>query len=622
MCGIVGSISHKPISADWIKAALGVISHRGPDSEGHWKSEDRKIHLGHRRLSIIDLSVSGNQPMHFEAAEISIVFNGEIYNHLELKDDLVTKGHSFISKSDTEVLLHAYAEYGISFLSKLNGMFAFCIVDNKMGKVYLCRDRAGEKPVFYSFIDDTLSFCSELKGLIKDPSFIRTVDYAALDCLFAYGFIPGDLCIYKMAKKLPPAHLLEFNMFEKKIVVRPYWKLPANSAGLGYGLMDQDIKDGLSDLLKDAVSKQLIADVPVGILLSGGIDSSLITAYASMTSSDLRTFTVSFPGEKKYDESSHAKLVSKHFGTKHTEIEGTKLTPNLLDLLAWQYDEPMIDTSMLPTYMVTNLVRQHCTVAIGGDGGDELFGGYDHYSRLLWVASKFGNKLPIFFRKGVSSIAENMLPIGFKGRVWLQSLSEDFVSGLPLIAKLFDEQSRKQMMRHNIYWEPVAEIRRTLRMPTNSSLLQRATRMDFCNFLPEDILVKVDRASMLNSLELRAPFLDMRVIEFAFSKVPDYLKTNSNHKKIILKQLAKEILPPQFDFNRKQGFNVPIGTWIRTGEWKEFFEDTLLGGETIFFNREFVKKVYNSHLNGNENSERLFGMVMFELWRKKYQVSL
>ena len=621
MCGIIGSISSKPISADWIKDALTIISHRGPDAEGLWVSEDKKIHLGHRRLSIIDLSVLGNQPMHFDDAGTSIVFNGEIYNYLELKKDLIQKGHSFITMSDTEVLLHAYHEYGISFLNRLNGMFAFCIVDKKKGKAYLCRDRAGEKPIFYSYIGDTLSFASELKGLIQNPSFVRKVDYTALDCLFAYGFIPGDLCIYKMAKKLPPAHLLEFDIFEKTLVVRRYWELPSFSEDLDYSLKDDDIKNELNRLLKDAVSKQLIADVPVGVLLSGGVDSSLITAYASMSSSNVRTFTVSFPGEEKFDESRHAQLIARHFGTKHTEIEGTKLTPDLLDLLAWQYDEPMIDSSMLPTYIVTNSVRQYCAVAIGGDGGDELFGGYGHYNRLLWIASKLGTKMPILLRKGISKVAENMLPIGFKGRVWLQSLSEDFVSGLPLIATLFEARFRRQMMTHANHWELVAESSRAKRLPTNSSLLQRATRMDFCNYLPEDILVKVDRASMLNSLELRAPFLDKRVIEFAFSRVPDRLKTNTTHKKIILKQLAKDILPPHFDFKRKQGFGVPVGNWIKSGEWKTFFEDTLFGKEQIFFNRKIVKKVYNSHLNGNENSERLFAMVMFELWRKKYQVS-
>ena len=619
MCGIIGAISVKPFDGSWIKKGLKKMEHRGPDAEGYWHSEDNTCYLGHRRLSIIDLSNLGNQPMHLKEESLSIVFNGEIYNYKELKEQLKEKGHSFKSKSDTEVLLHAYVEYGIDFVSKLNGMFSFCLVDKKENLVFLVRDRAGEKPLFYSYDNGNISFASELKGLIENPSFDRNVDRESLDCLLGYGYIPGDLCIYKKAKKLPPAHILSFNIKNNKLNVYPYWKLPDLNTSLTNTKSDDIIKNELNELLKDSVNKQLIADVPVGVLLSGGVDSSLITAYASMCSNNVKTFTVTFPENKKFDESAHARLIANHFGTNHTEIEGSILTPYLLESLAMQYDEPMIDSSMLPTYMVSNLVKNHCTVALGGDGGDELFGGYGHYSRLLWMAEKLG-PIPKNIRQGISMFAKN-LPIGFKGRIWLQNLGENFDSDLPLIATLFEDKFRESLMTKNFNWDIVAEQKRKARVPNASSLLQRATRMDFYNYLPEDILVKVDRASMLNSLELRSPFLDHRIIDYAFSSVPDNLKCTSSQRKIILKNIAKDILPSEFDFERKQGFGVPLGKWIRGGEWKTFFGDILLYGNDSLFNKKTVEKIYKSHMNGNDNTERLFSLVMLELWRKKYKVN-
>lgn len=619
MCGIIGNISNNSVDGSWINNGLKKIAHRGPDDEGYWASDDHRFHLGHRRLSIIDLSSSGKQPMHFEQASLTIVFNGEIYNYQEIKDQLISEGHTFKSKTDTEVILHAYAQYGMNFVNKLNGMFAFCLLDQRNEKVFLCRDRAGEKPLFYSYHQGVLSFASELKGLIENPQIDKSLDYTSLDCLLAYGFIPGELCIYKNIKKLPPAHILSYDIKNGSIKVERYWELPSLNSDLYKDKSDEEIKQGLSDLLFDSVKRQLIADVPVGVLLSGGVDSSLVTAYASRAKSNIQTFTVTFPDNKKFDESHHAKLISSHFNTRHTEIEGTSLKPDLLNTLAWQYDEPMIDSSMLPTYMVTNLIRKYCTVAIGGDGGDELFGGYGHYSRLLWMAKKV-EPIPNIFRKGVSIFAKHFLPIGFKGRVWLQNFGADFEKGLPLIATLFEAPFRETLMTKNSRWELVAEYYRSLRIPDNTSLLQRATRMDFYNYMPEDILVKVDRASMLNSLELRAPFLDHRVIEYAFSSIPDRLKATENKRKIILKQIAKDLLPREFDFDRKQGFGVPVGTWIRSGEWKEFVGD-ILNSDGGFFNKKAVENIFKSHMNGNENTERIFSLVMFELWRKAYNIS-
>lgn len=620
MCGIIGSISSKSVDGEWVRKGLKQIVHRGPDAEGFWCSEDQTAVLGHRRLSIIDLSDLGKQPMHFEDASLSIVFNGEIYNYIDVRDELKSRGHSFKSQSDTEVLLHAYVEFGIDFVNKLNGMFAFCLLDKKNNRALLVRDRVGEKPLFYSFTDGVLNFASEIKALMENPKFDKTVDYKSLDCLLTYGFIPSDKSIFLHTRKLQPGHMIIFDLGASEVTQKQYWILPEFDTTPSNQKPIEELKYDLNLLLKDSIRRQLVADVPVGVLLSGGVDSSIVTAYASQVTKSVKTFTVSFPQNKKFDESNHARLIAKHFHTDHIEIEGITASPDLLNKLAYQYDEPMIDSSMIPTYIVTNLIKKYCTVALGGDGGDELFGGYGHYSRLLWMAEKV-KYFPTPFKTATSLFAKFFLPIGFKGRIWLQSLGDDLDKGLPLIATLFESQFRKSLMTKDIKWELLAESMRQSQIPLDPSLLQRATRMDFYNYLPNDILVKVDRASMLNSLELRAPFLDYRVIEYAFKHVPDEFKASPRMRKGILKGIAKDLLPSEFDFERKQGFSVPLGSWIKTGQWKEFFEDTLFSNNDNFFDLKTIETIYKSHLKGNENTERLFALVMLKLWKQAYGIS-
>ena len=592
--------------------------HRGPDDAGEWWSVDGRVGLAQRRLAIIDLSPAGHQPMHDASGTLSIVFNGEIYNFADLREELIAKGHSFRSHSDTEVILAAYSEWGTDCLSRFNGMFAFALFDARQHTVFLARDRAGEKPMFYHQANGVLRFASELKALLADPALTRRIDPVALDCYLAMGYVPGDRCMLQGFNKLPPAHALLFDLQTGQVKIWRYWQLPELATAQGT-LEEAALLDELEALLEDAVRRQMVADVPVGVLLSGGVDSSLITAMAVRASSQVQTFTIGFPSHGMLDETEHARLIARYFGTRHTELMAEDATANLLPRLARQFDEPMVDSSMIPTFLVSQLVRQHCTVALGGDGGDELFGGYGHYSRLQWMQKKLG-LMPLPLRNSIALAAEKLLPVGVKGRNWLQSLGVDLEKGLPLNASCFDATMRGRLLAAQSDWHAQAEDVLRSRIPVHPDLLQRATRMDFSNYLAEDILVKVDRASMLNSLELRAPFLDYRVIEFAFGKVPSHLKATAQDKKILLKRLTARVLPPEFDRQRKQGFSIPLGEWLKGGAFRALFNEVLRDPECSF-DAGSVDSLLRGQDRGRSNSERLFALVLFELWRREYEVT-
>jgi asparagine synthase (glutamine-hydrolysing) len=595
------------------------MTHRGPDGAGEWWSRDGRVGLAHRRLAIIDLSPAGHQPMSDASGTLTIVFNGEIYNHTELRAELFAKGESFRSQSDTEVILAAYREWGTDCLLRLNGMFAFALYDARSRQMFLARDRAGEKPLFYHLANSTLRFATELKGLTADSALRRRIDAEALECYLTMGYVPGERCILEGFRKLPPAHALRYKVDTAAVQVWRYWKLPQQVVSPA---SDDELVGEFEALLEDSVRRQLVADVPVGVLLSGGVDSSLTTAMAVRANSKVKTFTIRFPGYGSYDETEHARLIARHFGTEHIELEAEKTTVDLLPMLARQFDEPIMDSSMIPTYLLSKLVRQHCTVALGGDGGDELFGGYEHYSRLLWLQSKF-EFVPFPLRRKLASIA-GLLPVGFKGRNWLQGLAADLHSSLPLIASYFDARSRKSLLRPDLVATlALVDSPESIwlsRMPHSADLLQRATRMDFENYLAEDILVKVDRASMLNSLEVRAPWLDHRLIEFAFARVPSTLKASSNRRKILPKLLAKRLLPPEFDLQRKQGFSIPLASWLSGKEWGGYFRDVLLDSKDGLFNERFVRQLLEGQERGRANGERLFALVLFELWRREYEI--
>jgi asparagine synthase (glutamine-hydrolysing) len=622
MCGIVGIASVFPQSHRvWLTTARDTLTHRGPDNAGEWWSEDGRVGMAHRRLSIIDLSTAGHQPMRLQGRDSTIVFNGEIYNFRELRAELELCGYSFRSHSDTEVLLAAYEAWGTDCLSRLNGMFACALFDARRQTLFLARDRAGEKPLFYHLANGTVYFASELKALMANRELSHRIDPAALDCYLAMGFVPGDRCILQGFNKLPPAHALSFDMIQGAARVWRYWQMPELDPASANSTVDQTaLLDELEVLLEDAVGRQLVADVPVGVLLSGGVDSSLVTAMAVRRSNNVRTFTIGFPGHGAMDETAHARLIARHFGTEHTELVAESTTADLIPRLCRQFDEPIVDSSMIPTWLVTHLVRQHCTVALGGDGGDELFGGYGHYSRLLWMQEGLG-RIPRPLRKLTALVAERLLPVGLKGRNWLQELEADLHQGLPLIASYFDATTRRKLMAQYPCYALVAEAIRRDRVPRHVDLLQRATRMDFNNYLAEDILVKVDRASMHNSLEVRAPLLDYRLIEFAFGKVPSHLKATAQDKKILLKRLAARLLPPEFDRQRKQGFSIPLVQWLKAGPFRDLFWDVLTRPDCLF-DRRTVQGLLKGQDRGFSNGERLFALVQFELWRREYGIGL
>jgi asparagine synthase (glutamine-hydrolysing) len=619
MCGIVGAGGTAPESdRRWLSLGRDALTHRGPDDAGEWWSDDGRVGLAHRRLSIIDLSPLGHQPMHMHERGLSIVFNGEIYNHHALRDELAGLGFAFRSHSDTEVLLAAYAAWGEECLCRFNGMFAFALYDATQQKLFLARDRAGEKPLFYRLANGSVQFASELKALLANPANPRRIDVEALDCYLAMGYVPGERCMLQGYNKLPPAHALRFDLQSGHADVWRYWHLhelmPVQAP-----LDEAALLDELESLLEDAVRCQMVADVPVGVLLSGGVDSSLVTAMAVRSSSQVQTFTIGFPGHGKLDETEHARLISRHFGTHHTELMAEDATADLLPRLARQFDEPIVDSSMIPTFLVSQLVRQHCTVALGGDGGDELFGGYGHYSRLQWMQQNLG-WMPFALRRGIALSAEKCLPVGFRGRNWAQGLGVDLDNGLPLIASCFDATTRRSLLRAYADWPLVAEAVRKARVPANPDLLQRATRMDFTSYLAEDILVKVDRASMLSSLEMRAPLLDYRLIEFAFGKVPSRLKATATEKKILLKRLSARLLPPEFDQQRKQGFSIPLADWLKGGTFRKLFNEVLRDPQCRF-DAGTVDSLLCGQDKGHSNGERLFALVLFELWRREYAVT-
>ena len=618
MCGIVGVGSTQPLhNRHWLALGRDAMVHRGPDDFGEWWSSDGRVGLAQRRLSIVELSSAGHQPMLNVFGSLSIIFNGEIYNHGDLRNELTGKGYLFRSHSDTEVILAAYQQWGEACLTHFNGVFAFVIFDAKRSLLFMARDRAGEKPFFYYHATGEIRFASELKALLADVKLPRKIKPESLDCYLAMGYVPGERCLLQGFNKLPPAHALIFDLNSGHSKIWQYWQLPEFSVDTN-PLSSTSLLDEFESLLEDAVRMQMLADVPVGILLSGGVDSSLITAMALRTSSQVQTFTIGFPGYGNLDETEHARLISRHFGTRHIELMAHSVTADVMPKLAHQFDEPIADSSIIPTFLVSQLVRQHCAVALGGDGGDELFGGYEHYSRLMRIKGAL-RVVPSFVNREIAHSAEKFLPVGFKGRNWMRGLDVNIDNGVQMVSSYFDFTTRGRLMRAHPGWPLIAESLMQDRIPVNSDLLQRSMRMDFSNYLAEDILVKIDRASMLSSLEMRAPFLDYRLVEFAFGKVPTSLKASKQEKKILLKKLAARILPPEFDRQRKQGLSIPLGSWLKIGTFNNLFNEVLRDPQCSF-DAKTIDHLLRGQEMGRSNGERLFALVLFELWRQDYGV--
>jgi len=624
VCGIIGLVCKKGIiDRGWLSKGRAMLLHRGPDDSGEWWSPDGNVGFGHQRLAIIDLSHTGHQPMEDGTGQYVAVLNGEIYNYIDLREDLRKSGHLFHTCSDTEVLLEAYKKWGTDCLEHLTGAFAFAIYDGVSRTLFLARDRAGEKPLFYKISDDRFVFSSELKALMADPDFSRKLDLDALDHYFAYGYVHGEQTILKGTYKLLPGHAMLFNMKTHSVNIWRYWALPENSPLHGESI--ENLTNELEIHLVEAVRRQLVADVPIGILLSGGLDSSLVTAIAARsTSKPIKTFTISFPGHSSFNEGPYAKLVADFFGTDHNELVAEPASISLLPQLARQFDEPIADHSIVPTSILANLVGKSVKVALGGDGGDELFGGYSHYTYLQKI-ERLRYYIPEKIRNGVSLFASYVLPVGTRGRNHLIGLRGDAARSISAINLYFDEVSRRRLLSPlyaNMAYSLISpESKKAIYVDPSLNIIQNIARTDFYTTLADDYLVKSDRASMLHSLELRSPFLDHKLIEFAFERLPDSLRATLNERKILLRRLGKRMLPKSLDIKRKQGFSLPLAVWFK-GEWGKYMKSVLMESDPMIFDRKVIEELIKAQFRGFANADRLFALTMFELWRREYKVTV
>ena len=611
MCGILGSLSlNKKIDAGTMKSALDLMIHRGPDSDGMWMSPSENIWFGHRRLSILDLSDLGTQPMVSFDGTLVIIFNGEIYNFKSIRDDLRKKGYEFRSESDTEVLLNAWHCWKEETLQKIDGMFAFAILDIANNNLVLARDRMGEKPLFYQQSKNGFFFASELKSILSINGTDRQINHIALDCLLGFGYVPGDFCIIEGVKKLPQASYLTYNIGDDNLIVKTYWTYPLPTKNL---TQEQLLIEKLDMLLGNSVRSEMIADVPVGVMLSGGLDSSLITAYAAEENRDIYTFTVGFEGYGGADERYFARQVAQWFGTRHRELNVSGADPEVMSLLAAQCCEPSTDPAIIPGYLIYKAASEHCKVVMGGDGGDEIFGGYDRYEIWINLKRKYGN-LPSCIRSVIANSAENMLPIGFKGRHYLMQMDTDFETSIPLKDNLFTVEERRNLLPNS--WE-ISNTNKVKNSMVNQeiSFLERAMRYDMNGFLPDNILTKVDRSSMLSSVEVRSPFLSKDILEFSLGEINPEMK----RRKKILRQLAKQKLPDFFNFQRKQGFVPPLEYWMKEKKWQEFINDNLFSSDSIF-NIQMLNNSMKMEGKRFFNKRRLFSLLMIQLWMKSNNI--
>jgi asparagine synthase (glutamine-hydrolysing) len=620
MCGIVGAAAMRGgLSLDIVTLMRDTLRHRGPDDEGAWCSPDGRVALGHRRLAVVDLSVAGRQPMTDAGGRIQIVFNGEIYNYRELRRELEEYGHRFRTRTDTEVIVEGYRRWNVDVLRRLDGMFALALYDARVERLLLAKDPAGEKPLFYRADDRGIRFASELKAIFTDPACTRVLDVEALEYYLAFGYVPGNHCLVRGIDKLMPGHALTFDVAAGVAHTSAYWTLPAARA-VPPAATDAELTDRLDALLAEAVQSRMVADVPIGVMLSGGIDSSLVTAMAARASSKpVKTFTISFPGHGAFDEGPYARTVASHFGTEHCELVAEPATVDLLPALARQFDEPIADSSMVPTYLVSRLIRREASVALGGDGADELFGGYPHHS---WVQSHARTSawIPSPVRHALRMAARRAMPVGMKGRNYVLALAAEHADNLGRFNVVFDADARQRLLSRlpsHLASDAPERYKAALVRPGESPLRQ-ITALDFQTYLVDDILVKVDRASMLCGLEVRAPFLDPRVIEFAFADVADRLRTTARTRKVLLRHLAKRLLPPNLDLARKQGFSVPLADWFK-GEWGRMVEQVLTAPDALF-DQTTVGRLLKGQRLGLANTHRLFALTMIELWRREYRI--
>jgi len=623
MCGICGIVNGGQKAGEIVRSMNAKLAHRGPDEEGY--HFDDRVAFGMRRLSIIDLK-TGHQPIFNEDRNVMVICNGEIYNFLELKAELEKKGHRFYTKTDTEVIVHAYEAYGEDFIKRLWGMFGLALWDKKEKKLILARDRVGKKPLLYARLNGKLCFSSEFQSILRSPEIDkRDIDYTAMDFYLTFGYIPAPMTIFKGVKKVMPAHMLIYK--DNKTEERCYWS-PEYSVNAR--MREAEAAERILDILKDAVKIRMISDVPLGAFLSGGIDSSTVVALMSQLSAKpIKTFSIGFE-EEAFSELRHARRVAEKYHTDHKEMI---VKPDILEIiptLVRHYGEPYADSSAVPSYYLSKMTRQHVTVALNGDGGDESFGGYQRYFATK-LSRYIHAYLPFLKCNQYDKVADRLSSVFFD-RFNLLILRE-FLTG----ALKVEEYKRYKYWvsifnpsQNGLYSGSFIEKIDTTRSDEwfdgifNSGngldIVKKSMRTDLFSYLPYDLLVKVDIVSMANSLEARSPFLDHRLIEFAASLSSNF-KIRGTELKYILKRCIKGIVPDENVYRQKMGFGMPLKHWFK-GELKSYLMSKILSKRSMdrgYFKPESIRDTINEHERGRrDNSIKLWTLLMLELWHEEF----
>ncbi len=605
MCGIAGFVGKG--DRDDLERMTKCLEHRGPDDEGFWHDEYRGVYLGHKRLSIIDLP-DGSQPMWTIDESLCVIYNGEIYNHLELRKKLENKGHKFCTDhSDTEVLLHGYKEWGTDLPTRVNGMWAFAIYDRHKNLIFISRDRFGQKPLFYTLQNKTFAFASELSAFTCHPFISTSLSKRSLKKYFAYGYMPAPNSLYSGIYKLPAGHNIVFDCNNLSLKVSKYWDFVIEPFDSIPENPEEEWGEILCELLMKAVKRRLMSDVPIGVFLSGGIDSSIVTAFASQALGNerLSTFSIGF-NEDSFDESKYAKVIADLFNTRHynetLKMEGAL---DILPDIIRQLDEPMGDGSLIPTYLLCRETRKHVTVALGGDGGDELFAGYDPF-RALNLAELYSSLMPKPIHQGIR-MAINYLPVSHK------NISLDFklkrtLKGLSYPKSLWNPIWLSPLEPHELeelFLEPTdiedlySEALEQWDACSQDNIIDKTLQFYTKLFLQEYVLVKTDRASMMNSLEVRAPFLDIDLVDFV-RRIPSSWKYRKGCTKYLLKKASERILPNEIIYRAKHGFGMPISKWFQLGLLNQNFSKPIL-----LLSESFCQKRLQEHLK-KKNDHRLF----------------
>ena len=622
MCGIAGVVSFTDQINDegsrlvMVRQMTNAQYHRGPDDEGLW--QDPCCTLGHRRLSIIDLTPSGRQPMSSaDEDDLHIVFNGEIYNFQELRRGLEAEGYRFRTRTDTEVVLRAYQKWGDACTDRLRGMFALAIWDAPRRRLLLARDRLGKKPLYYAEHNGTLSFASEIQGLLKNPALPREIDYAAIDQYLSYGYIPSPKSGLAAIRKLPPAHRAVWEAGRPPLIER-YWTLPLHSKS---ALSEEEAAERLQWEMAEAVRIRMVSDVPVGAFLSGGIDSSIVVALmASQAGRPVKTFSIGFH-DAKFNELDHARRVAERWQTDHLEMiiepDALQILPQLIGHLG----EPFADVSIIPTWYLARMTRAHVTVALTGDGGDESFAGYERYLANQYAEllhqTPGGRRLSTLLARCLAGFTDGYPALAQLHRL-LQQSARPMTDRYPRWMTYFTLEQKRELYREGAMPQPDDYLGRLVAAHQGLDPAETAMAVDLLSYLPEDLLVKVDIATMAHGLEARSPFLDHQLVEFAAS-LPINIRMKGRTPKYLLKKAFGHLLPRENLSRSKMGFGVPVGEWFR-GPLKQLIEGILLDTPLRVFNRVTVERYLKDHLRGyRDHAFQLWNLLILEQWLKSIQ---